>query len=248
MSNVPNIEDIFKKLDFVGRGVLFKYINDESHNYMLEVAEQLDDCILAMLIDNFPDKSYEEIQALADLTSKYREDQETKLKKLKTMNDKEKDIMSKDVADRSIELVVEGKNQNAAIKILTKEFPSIPKATLVKAYKLSKESVKSTINETVIEAETDEEINEMVEYILEENPPVKSRFKVKNISVAGEYMDYEISVDKKTINGLVVGVYISEAAELVEKLEKEIEILLKHKKELENKVKEIKEVEKEFLL
>lgn len=246
IKNKNTIEAIFNKLNMVERGILFKYINDESHNIMMDIANQMDHCIVAALIESFPNLNMDTIEEIANSIARLREEQEPKLEALKNISDEELDKMNEEMSKRIDDLLVSGVKQAEVIRVLKKEFPKFPQAALVRAYKSAKEKFKPNDVEDI---STEELASYIVDGIKKEVTVTKekSKFKVSFMQIQGETDTYDLDIIKKTINGQSVTGVINTIDTEIDHLTKEIEILNKRRIDLELQVQEIKEIEREFI-
>lgn len=239
------IEAIFNKLNMVERGVLFKYINDESQAIMMGIANDIDHCIVATLIESFPDLSVSQIEEIANGIAKMREEQEPKLEKLRKMSEGDVKKMTEGFTERIDELLIKKVKQNDAIKILKKEFPELPQATIVKTFKKSKEQFKPTSYDDI---STEELAEYIVDGIKKEAAITKdSKFKISFMQIQGEYGTYDLDITNAKVNGESIKDIVTTNDKEINHLNKEIEILNKRRIELEMQLQEIKEIEVEFI-
>lgn len=175
MENIKkNLTRVYSKLSMVDQMMLNNYINNEVKRISVIALEDLtketDICLSAALIENLPELSQSEIRDIIDKAIEYGDDLTEKSKKLKKEYGKEinkyVDKVGNQIIERVKQIVKEGLNQNAALRLLKNEFKGIPQATLINYYKDVKEECRANKDKTKAIPTS---VEEAAEYILEES-------------------------------------------------------------------------------
>jgi hypothetical protein len=183
-------------------------VNVRANERTAEFTDTLDRAISALLVESFPDKTYDDICKLEDYYAELVIEDTTKFKKIVDECGGKQDMITKamqkyekEIRAKGRELLEKGVNQKQAIEELVIKFPSLSKSMLTNAFKKLKAEWEESHKEDTADLDVQEAAETIMEIIEETEDKVEVDKIIKDADKFAEQAEKEEKQPKVICEG-----------------------------------------------